>query len=282
MKKSTWLIALLATLAVMFTGSLSANLVLADGGASGSWFNPDRDGEGLFVEIVTNSDDSQGLSVAWYTYDEFGEQMWLSGYGAIDETNTNVSVSVSVTNGPVFGPDYDKEDLNSVYWGTIAIQFQTCDQGNMTYTSSIGYGAGTIPLTRLTNVTQVNCVEPPAEIPPVTPGMWTGPGVCMNVAADGLSVSSEGSTCPGGVAFRAEVQGDQLGGGPACTVTVTCPDTYAIFPTDTTVPQPAFDCADLGGAAHGAFHEGGVNGLVYDRDDSNGCVGFWIATPDDG
>ena len=291
MRKSTWLIALLTTLALMFTGNLSANLILADGGASGSWFNLDRDGEGLFVEVVTNlADGSQSVSVAWYTYDDFGAQMWLSGSGPIDGTATSISVPVVVTSGPLFGPTYNKDDLMSESWGTIAIQFQTCDQGNMTYSSSIGYGTGSIPLTRLTNVTQVNCTEPLPEFDPVTPGKWVGPGVCLYVAEDGLSITSEGSTCSGGHAFKATVPGTVVGNNLDCNVSVICPDSYAIYPTDNVEPRAAFDCTDIVGTASGIFfvQEGGendgqanVNGPVYDRSNGNGCLGLWLAVPED-
>ena len=284
MNKKAWFFAILLPVCLLLSTNTMANLILADGGASGSWFNPDRDGEGLFVEVVTMGDGSQVVSVSWYTYDELGAQMWLSGSGAIGETATSISVPVIVTSGPIFGPEYNKDDLNSESWGTIELQFQTCDQGNMTYTSSIGFGSGSIPLTRITNLTQVNCVEPPVETAPVTPGKWVGVGVCFNVAADGLSVTSEGSTCTGGHAFTATLPGTKVGGGQNCTVNVICPDTYAIYPTDQEEPTPAFDCHFLGAAASGGFYENDVgpvvNGRLYERSGGDGCVGIFVATPE--
>jgi len=285
MNKNPWFLAILLPVYLLFSTSTMADLILTEGGATGQWFNPERDGEGLFVEIVESGEGARSLAMSWFTYDESGEQMWLTGIAALDENATTVSVSVSVTSGPIFGPDYDKDDLISEFWGTIDLRFQTCEQGNMSYTSSIGFGSGSIALTRLTNVVAVNCVEPPVETAPVKPGKWIGPGVCLYVAEDGLSITSEGSTCSGGHAFKATVPGIPVGGGLDCSVSVICPDTYAIYPTDNVEPNPAFDCKDLAGIASGMFFEteGGapsVNGSVYDRSDGNGCAGVWLANPE--
>ena len=285
MKKRTWFLAILLPVCLLFSTNTMANLILADGGATGQWFNLERDGEGVFVEIVENSNGSKVIAISWFTYDQVGEQMWLTGQAEIGEDDRVTSVSVTITDGPIFGPEYNSDDLNSEFWGTIELLFQTCDQGNMTYTSSIGFGAGSIPLTRLTNVVNVNCVEPPVDTAPVTPGMWIGPGVCLYVAEDGLSITSKGSTCSGGHAFKATLPGIPVGPGLDCTVSVICPDTYAIYPTDNVEPNPAFDCKDLAGIASGMFFEteggeGSVNGSVYDRSDGNGCAGVWLANPE--
>lgn len=58
---------LLSGLSLLATGNVLANLLLAEGGATGSWFNPDRNGEGIFLEIVESGDNGRAISVAWYT-----------------------------------------------------------------------------------------------------------------------------------------------------------------------------------------------------------------------
>jgi hypothetical protein len=282
MKPSTLLAVLLTGFTLIFSGNVSANLLLADGGTTGQWFNLERDGEGLFVEVVIRPDGSQAIAISWFTYDQFGEQMWLSGIQDIGDTDTIANVSVSVTDGPIFGPDYDKNDLNSEFWGTIELTFLTCDSGSMVYTSSIGFGAGSIPLSRLTTVTNVNCMEPPLEIN-VTPGKWVGPGVCFYVAEDGLSVTSTGSTCPAGRAFSADLTGEQLTGNLACTVTVDCNGTFAISPgQNEDFPEPYFDCGGVTGLAAGTFAQpDAAGGIGFDREDgSGGCTAVWGATPE--
>jgi hypothetical protein len=273
-----FLSALVILISLLFSANLMANLILVDGGATGQWYNPDRDGEGLFVEIVEQSDGSNIIAISWFTYDQFGEQMWLTGQAAITQEAIKVSVPVIVTGGPIFGPDYDKDDLSADPWGTIEVQFQTCDMGNMTYTSSIGFGSGAIDLTRITNVVGVNCVEPPPETEPVIPGKYTGNGVCLYVAEDGLSITSKGSTCPDGHAFTAGIDGEQVGTADLpCRAEVICPDTYAIYPTPTANPQPAFQCTDLAGFAYGEFSGDTVTGVIFARVNAN-CVAAFVAT----
>jgi len=64
---------------IFFTATALADLPLADGGASGQWWNPSRDGEGLFVEILPEP----AISISWFTYDEVGNQIWLTGYAEL-------------------------------------------------------------------------------------------------------------------------------------------------------------------------------------------------------
>jgi hypothetical protein len=42
----------IAVVAMFFSSMCFAQVSLTEGGASGSWWNPTRDGEGIFVEIA--------------------------------------------------------------------------------------------------------------------------------------------------------------------------------------------------------------------------------------
>ena len=79
MNKKSLLFAILLPVCLLFSTSTMADLVLADGGATGQWFNPQRDGEGVFVEIVESGGGGRVVAISWFTYDQFGEQMWLTG-----------------------------------------------------------------------------------------------------------------------------------------------------------------------------------------------------------
>jgi hypothetical protein len=61
-----------------------AGLNLADGYASGQWWNPARDGEGFYVEVIDTGGNLQ-IAVAMYSYDESGNQLWLVGNIAIED-----------------------------------------------------------------------------------------------------------------------------------------------------------------------------------------------------
>ena len=57
-----------------------------DGGHSGSWYNPEKDGHGLVLDI-THDTDGHGTRamVSWYHYsaDGSGQQIWLTGVGSV-------------------------------------------------------------------------------------------------------------------------------------------------------------------------------------------------------
>lgn len=261
---------------VFFTATALADLPLADGGASGQWWNPDRNGEGLFVEILPNS----AIAIAWFTYDDAGNQLWLSGQAALGAEDTTVNVPVIVTDGPFFGPAYDPDDLNVETWGTVALQFHTCDTGLLSYSSSVGMGDGSIDISRLTSIDMVTCNEPP-ETEKLPPGKWEAPGVCLFVSLDGRTITSDGSTCPGGKAFTATFDGFDLDGNPgSCSVNAECSGTWAIR------EDGSFECGGVNGFAAGEFQitqegqEFAADGVAGDRSGAAGlCFAAWVATP---
>ena len=83
-----------------------ADLIIAEGKPTGQWYNPDRNGEGFYVEVIDTGGNLQ-LGLAMYTYDEEGGQMWLSGNVPIDSDDVVVTVPVIRTDGPIWGSGYD-------------------------------------------------------------------------------------------------------------------------------------------------------------------------------
>lgn len=209
------------------TGAL-ADLILAEGGASGQWFNPSRDGEGIFLEIIDTNSGPQ-VGIAWFTYDKNGNQMWLSGAVPVSGSAAFANIAVIVTSGPVFGSGYDPADLEIESWGDLKVGFSDCGNGYLTYTSSTGFGSGTIPLTRLTSLIQVDCDEPvdPEPQPIITPGAWRGTGVCFNVSSDGKSITEVNSECPGNNALDVDASGETPAG-ENCTAKIKCHGTFPI------------------------------------------------------
>ena len=196
MRKKAWIIFCALNALILASTSALADLTLAEGGASGQWFNVSRDGEGIFLEIVDTNSGPQ-VAIAWFTYDKNGNQMWLSGAVSVGNNATSANIPVIVTEGPVFGTDYDPDDLEVDNWGNLQVRFSDCSNGFMTYSSSTGFGSDTIPLVRLTSLVQVDCdaPEPPTGTPQITPGLWSGNGVCFNVSADGNSITDVDSDC---------------------------------------------------------------------------------------
>ena len=274
MRSSKSISSVFAVIAILVSSMCFAQVNISEGGISGQWYNPSRDGEGLFVEVVdTNS--GQQISVSWFTYDLDGFQMWLVGNVAIQANQTSVTIPVFVTNGPKFGPDYDPADIMRATWGTLTLVFDTCSTGLLAYESSVaGFGSGGIELTRLTSLTQVRCTEPP---PPsgsgITPGRWTGSQVCFNVSADGRTLTSEGSLCDNGRAFDSDIDTVREDGTP-CDAEVQCQGVIAIV-------DGSFSCTSSGEIAVGTFlSPTSAAGVAQETETSSVCIAEWTATPD--
>ncbi|ADJ27124.1 spondin domain-containing protein [Nitrosococcus watsonii] len=121
------------------------------GSFSGSWFNPDRSGEGFLLE-ATNSDDPT-LVATWFTYppsSDSGAQAWLVGSGPIRLNESTITNTV-ITEGAVFGDGFDPSAVNRTPWGTLKFTFTSCTTGIVEYNSVIeGFGSGTFHIQRLT------------------------------------------------------------------------------------------------------------------------------------
>ncbi|MGJ8664112.1 MAG: spondin domain-containing protein [Marinicella sp.] len=122
-----------------------------DGGHSGTWFNPAKDGHGVVLEITADGNGTKAI-VSWYHYaaDGSGQQIWLTGVGpVVDDT---AIVDVIQADGAVFGEGFNADDVNRINWGQVRIKFNSCTDATLSYSSLIeGYGSGTEPLTRLTS-----------------------------------------------------------------------------------------------------------------------------------
>lgn len=120
---------------------------------SGSWFDPDHDGEGWLIEVL--SDDL--ALVYWFSYDGNGNQAWFVGVGSIDGKTITVE-DVLIPRGTVFGDDFDPGAVSLGAWGLITIIFDGCNSGTISYESSIPeFGSGSLQLVRITAIPGLTC-----------------------------------------------------------------------------------------------------------------------------
>ena len=271
----------IAVIALLVSSVCFAQVRFTDGGLSGQWWNPSRDGEGLFVEIIeTNA--GPKISVAWFTYDGQGFQMWLTGAADLEGSPSSVTIPVVVTGGPKFGNAYNPADLQRSTWGTLTLTFNNCDSGLLSYASSVdGFGSGGIELTRITSLRQVQCMDPPPPVGSgITPGKWNGDGVCFYVSEDGRTLTSNGSGCLGGRAFDLELNGTDQNGN-ACKVVVECTGVIAIVDNGFTCNSSKGEAIAMGSFINGGSNNGGsATGAAQQVENSNVCTAFnWKALP---
>jgi hypothetical protein len=121
-------------------------------GISGSWYDPGRDGEGYNFEVL---DDPSGylLYAYYYTYDDVGNQMWVTGTGPVN--GDTAVVEMLVTSGAKFGDAFRKEDVMRQEWGTMTFKFSSCAAGSVDTVSSMGNFS--VDFGRLTYVAGLPC-----------------------------------------------------------------------------------------------------------------------------
>ncbi len=115
---------------------------------SGQWYDPQRAGEGISLEILPGNK----AVVYFFTYPRAGggRQAWLSGVGDV------------VGNGIEFAdvelPSVDASGkFASMHWGRIGLVFDDCSNGTMRWDGPPGWGSMEVPLGRLTSLQSLGC-----------------------------------------------------------------------------------------------------------------------------
>jgi hypothetical protein len=121
-------------------------------GISGSWFDQNNSGQGFNIEILS----SNRLLVYWYAYDQ-GAPIWLTGVGTYQ--GNNATISLDQFDGSNFGVNHQSRLVNSTPFGSLSLTFNNCNLGVADYTSSSGFGSGSIKLNRLTDISGLTCSD---------------------------------------------------------------------------------------------------------------------------
>ena len=107
-----------------------------DGNLSGSYYDPARPGEGLFIEIGQVGE-RRILFVSWYTYFQ-GSQRWIIGNVDFAPGATDVTVPLSVTAGTGFGVNFNPANVQFTEWGSATFRFLSCTELGFDWRSNDG------------------------------------------------------------------------------------------------------------------------------------------------
>lgn len=90
-------------------------------GHSTAYYNPDRDGEGLIVELLAD-----GRMVSYFfSYDRQGDPFWVFGIGKQIGEGV-IAQELLRPSGASFGQDFDPEDVNYDQFGFMAFHLPAC------------------------------------------------------------------------------------------------------------------------------------------------------------
>ncbi|MFU8832518.1 MAG: zinc-dependent metalloprotease family protein [Wenzhouxiangella sp.] len=150
-------------------------------GHSGSYYDPERDGEGWLIEVI--QEDFAAMS--WFTYppigsggdDDGGEQAWMVGVGSISGSRV-IFDDILITRGQGFGSTFDPTSLELVPWGNAEFEFANCSSGTLDYQGPEEFGSGSRTLQRLIGIPGLPCgshAAPPQPEAPGVSGQWSDP-----------------------------------------------------------------------------------------------------------
>jgi hypothetical protein len=147
-----------------------SSLAIANVTYSGSWFNPERDGEGFHIEIL----DNERAMIIWFTYpgdtdNDTSEQSWILGNGEIDDKVLTFSDAFK-SQGPVFGKQFNTDDLSFTTWGDIRVTFSDDDNAVVDYNGLDGVGR-----TEVTRLTRLADRADAWRLPVGMSGAWFNP-----------------------------------------------------------------------------------------------------------
>ncbi len=122
----------------------------ADDQISGSWFNSGESGHGLQLEMLDNNG-TQSLLATWFVFKD-DKPMWLIGVGEVQGNSVDIDMQITSNTGfPI--ANFNSQDINTTFWGTIKLQFDTNQSGQLIWSSSLpGFGNGSLSIERFTQL----------------------------------------------------------------------------------------------------------------------------------
>jgi hypothetical protein len=123
---------------------------------SGTWFAPERSGEGISLQIL----DTGAALALWFTYPPAGaagQQAWIYAQDGRVEGDRVIFDAAITTRGPRFGVGFNASDLQVQPWGTLELRFSDCNTADLSYAGPAAWGSGSRRLTRLTAYAELEC-----------------------------------------------------------------------------------------------------------------------------
>jgi hypothetical protein len=154
-------------------GLITAFFVYGDGivfipnsmGSGGNWQVVGHNGEGFLFEPLADG----RVVIFWFTYDLFGNQMWLLGVSSASDWQTDfetgldeATVDMFRTSGPSFGPDFNPDDFMEDFIGTATFHLDGClategATGQVDYNFDFGFGVGSYDIVKLYDIYKNDC-----------------------------------------------------------------------------------------------------------------------------
>ncbi len=98
-------------------------------GIAGSWYVPERPGEGWLLTPVSEGD----YVLSWYTFDEAGTRAWFVGTGSLEESGELRVPELVAARGGGWGHDFLAERVDRRIEGSLVFELEGCSSGSITF-----------------------------------------------------------------------------------------------------------------------------------------------------
>ena len=141
-------------------------------GLSGAWFNPDTSSQGLFFEVLPQSN---VVFLGWFTYDTelppgsatatvgAAGQRWLSAQGTIK--GNQVVMDVVLTSNGLFNSNQETDRTEPGAYGTVTVTFSDCENAMVDFNLPAANQSGQFDIVRIAadNVALCEQLAAPAD-----------------------------------------------------------------------------------------------------------------------
>ena len=123
---------------------------------SGVWDQAEHESQGLNLQIVNQASGDKIAVAYWYTYSDDLKSAWFMGVGPVSGNRVELILYEAANVG--FLEDNSPGDDQVQEVGTMEIEFSSCDDGDVTFTTGIAnVGSGVFPITRLSELFRTQC-----------------------------------------------------------------------------------------------------------------------------
>lgn len=131
-----------------------------NGYTTGTYFDPQRSGEGLFWEVAERPDGTRFAFFSWFTYAPDGRPAWIIGNADVAVDARTLTVATFHFSGGGFAGDFTTVERRP--WGNVTFSFPNCNTLTLQYASThsdanVPAGSGTRTWTRLSSINGFVC-----------------------------------------------------------------------------------------------------------------------------
>lgn len=134
----------------------SLQSVNINAGMDGAWYDENTPGQGFLFDVRSDSEGGNFIFVAWFTFGEAAAsgQRWLTAQGPFE--GYTAEIGVYETSGGSFN---DPQPTDTQPVGTMRVDFEDCNNAQLSYSLNDGTGEGQIELIRLMPDANALCEE---------------------------------------------------------------------------------------------------------------------------